>query len=409
MQYRKIAKTGDELSVLGFGAMRLPSKNGIPDEKRATEQIRYTIDHGINFIDTAIAYMNEPLVGRILGDGYREKVKIATKIPPWKVNKPEEMEKICQIQLENFQTDHIDYYMLHGLNRSGWEKMVEFDALKFLDKMKAQGNIINAGFSFHGDKELFKEIIDSYDWDFCLIQYNYLDEENQAGHEGLKYAASKGIGVIVMEPFRGGNLTRNIPPEVQEIWDQASIKRTPAEWALRWVLNHPEVTCVLSGMNEEEHINENLRISDESLPDSLAEEELELIEKVRDKYRELMKIGCTGCRYCMPCPSGVDIAKCFETYDSMHIFGDKKLQSQVMYSVALGVFNEGREAYASKCIKCGKCEKHCPQELPIIDLLDDVSSDMEGLVTKVVPPLFKVYLAIDRFMTGRRTGKTEGG
>lgn len=402
MLYRKIEKTGDELSVLGFGAMRLPTKNGRPDEKRATEQIRYAINQGVNFVDTAIAYMNEPLIGRILGDGYREKVKLATKIPPWKVNNPEDLEKTCNIQLENFQTDYIDYYMLHGLTSPGWKKMLEFDALKFLDNMKAQGKIINTGFSFHGDKELFKEIVDAYDWDFCLIQYNYLDEENQAGREGLEYAASKGMGVLIMEPFRGGNLTRNIPPEVQKIWDQASVKRTPAEWALRWVLNHPEVTCVLSGMNEEDHIKENLRIADEALPNSLTEEELERVGKVRDKYRELMKIGCTGCRYCMPCPVGVDIARCFESYDSMHIFGNK-METQIMYALGLGVFHEGEVAYASKCIKCGKCEKHCPQELPIREHLDDVSRDVEGVITKVLPPLFKVYLAFDRFQTGRRT------
>jgi predicted aldo/keto reductase-like oxidoreductase len=408
MQYRKIEKTGEELSVLGFGAMRLPTKNGRPDEKRATEQIRYAIDHGVNFIDTAIAYMNEPLVGRILGDGYREKVKLATKIPPWKVKNPEEMEKVFQIQLENFNTDHIDYYMLHGLTAPGWEKMLKFGALEFLDKLKSQGKIKNAGFSFHGDKDLFKEIVEAYDWDFCLIQYNYLDEENQAGKEGMEYAAAKGMGVLIMEPFRGGNLTRKIPPEVQEIWDQAPVKRTPAEWALRWVLNHPEVTCVLSGMNEEKHIEENLRIADEALPNSLTEEELELVGKVRDKYRRLMKIGCTGCRYCMPCPAGVDIARCFESYDSMHIFGDKT-QTKIMYAIGLGVFHEGEIAYASKCIKCGKCEKHCPQNLPIMDLLDDVSGEMEGVITRVLPPIFKVYLAIDRFMMGRRTGKSEGG
>lgn len=405
MLYRKIKKTGDELSVLGFGAMRLPTKNGRPDEKRATEQIKYSIDHGVNFIDTAIAYMNEPLVGRILGDGYREKVKLATKIPPWKVNKPEELETICDVQLENFNTDYIDYYMLHGLNAPGWKKMLEFDALTFLDKMKAEEKIINAGFSFHGDKDLFKEIVDAYDWDFCLIQYNYMDEENQAGREGLEYAAAKGMGVLIMEPFRGGNLTKKIPPEVQEIWDQAPVKRTPAEWALRWVLNHPGVTCVLSGMNEEEHIQENLGIAEEALPNSLTDEELELIGKVRDKYRELMKTGCTGCRYCMPCPEGVDIARCFEIYDSMHIFGDNKLVSQATYTMSLGIFQEDEVAYASKCTKCGKCEKHCPQDLPIRELLDDVSGEMEGIITKVIPPLMSVYLAFDRFMIGRRTTK----
>lgn len=402
MLYREIEKNGDELSVLGFGAMRLPTNNGRADEKRATEQIRYAIDHGVNYIDTAIAYMNEPLVGRALGDGYREKVKIATKLPPWNVNKAKDMENIFKVQLENFNINYIDYYMLHGLNHPGWEKMLKFGALEFLDRLKSEGKIINAGFSFHGDKELFKEIVDSYDWDFCMIQYNYLDEKNQAGKEGLEYAAEKGLGIIIMEPFRGGNLTKNIPSEVEDIWNQAEIKRTPAEWALRWILNHPEVTCVLSGMNEEEHIKENLRIADEALPNSLKSEELELVEKVRDKYRDLMKIGCTGCQYCMPCPAGVDIARCFEFYDSTYIFGNKRM-NQLQYALGLGVFHEG--AYASKCIKCGKCEKHCPQDLPIMDLLDDVSGDMEGVLTKVVPPVFKFYLAINGRIMGRKAKK----
>lgn len=406
MLYRKIEKTGDELSVLGFGAMRLPTKNGMADEKRSTEQIRYAIDHGVNFIDTAIAYMNEPMIGRILSDGYRKKVKLATKIPPWKVNKPKDLDTIFNIQLENFNTDYIDYYMLHGLNAYGWEKLLEFGALKFLDKLKAKGKIKYAGFSFHENKKLFKEIVDAYDWDFCLIQYNYLDEENQAGKEGLEYAAAKGMGVLIMEPFRGGNLTQNIPPEVQEIWDQAPVKRTPAEWALRWILNHPGVTCVLSGMNEEKHIEENLHIAEEALPNSLTDEELDLVDKVRDKYRELMKTGCTGCRYCMPCPTGVDIAKCFEYYDSMYALGENKMLSQGKYALGLGVMNVEKAAYASNCIKCGKCEAKCPQELPIMDLLDDVSGEMEGIVTRVFPPIFRLYVAFDRFMIGRKTNKT---
>ena len=402
MLYRKIENNGDELSVLGFGAMRLPSKNGRIDEKRATEQIRYAIDHGVNYIDTAAAYMNEPLVGRALSEGYRERVKIATKLPPWSVDKPGDLENIFKVQLENFKTDHIDYYMLHALNRTNWEKMLELNALEFLDEIKGDGRIINAGFSFHGDKDTFKEIVDAYDWDFCLLQFNYLDEENQAGLEGLKYAADNGLAIIVMEPFRGGNLTRNVPPEVEEIWNKAEVKRTPAEWALRWVLNHPEVTCVLSGMNEEEHIKENIRIADEALPNSLTEDELELIGQVRDKYRDLMKTGCTGCRYCMPCPMGVDIARCFEMYDTAQMFVQNKRQTQLLYTVALGVIHGGKPAYASNCIKCGKCEKHCPQELPIMELLDDVSDDMEGILTKVVPPLYKIYLRFERFRTGRK-------
>jgi uncharacterized protein len=407
MQYRKIEKNGDQLSVLGYGAMRLPTKNGRTDEKRAIEQIRYAIDHGVNYLDTAIMYMNEPLVGRALKDGYREKVKLATKLPPWTVNKEEDLRNTFKVQLENFKIPYIDYYMLHGLNRANWEKMLEFNALEFLDEIKKQEKILNAGFSFHGDKDIFKEIIDAYDWDFCMIQYNFLDEKNQAGTEGLKYAASKGIPVIVMEPFRGGNLTRNVPEEIQAIWDEAEVKRSPAEWSLRWVLNHPEVTCVLSGMNEEEHIKENIRIADEALPNSLSEDELKLIERVADKYRELMETGCTGCRYCMPCPRGVDIAKCFEIYDSAKLFNTGTIQSKVIYAAGLGVMNDGKPGFASNCTKCGKCEKHCPQELPIMDLLDDVSKEMEGPLTKVVPPIMKVFLSFQSFRNNRKAKNLE--
>jgi predicted aldo/keto reductase-like oxidoreductase len=402
--YRKVPKTGDELSVLGYGAMRLPTKNGRTDEKRATKQIRYAIDQGVNYVDTALMYMNEPLVGRILNDGYREKVKLATKLPPLSVKRQEDLEKIFNIQLENFKTDYIDYYMLHGLNRPSWDKMLSFKALKFLDELKREKKIINAGFSFHADIDLFKEIVDAYDWDFCLIQYNYLDEKNQAGTEGLEYAASKGMGIIIMEPFRGGNLTQNIPLEVMEIWDKASIKRTPAEWALRWILNHPEVTCVLSGMGKEEHIEENIRIANEALPHSLNEEELDIVSQVRDKYREIMKTGCTGCRYCMPCPAGVDIAHCFQCYDSAHIFG-KKIENQVNYAMSLAVMNQDKPAYASKCIKCGKCEEKCPQEISIMETLDKVSDEMEGIITKIFPPIAKFFLNISRKMTLRKANK----
>lgn len=407
MQYRKIEKNGDQLSVLGYGAMRLPTKNGRTDEKRAIEQIRYAIDHGVNYLDTAIMYMNEPLVGRALRDGYREKVKLATKLPPWTVNKEEDLKSTFKVQLENFKISYIDYYMLHGLNKANWNKMLDFNALEFLDEIKKQEKILNAGFSFHGDIDTFKEIIDAYDWDFCMIQYNFLDEKNQAGTEGLEYAASKDIPVIVMEPFRGGNLARNVPEEIQAIWDEAEVKRSPAEWSLRWVLNHPEVTCVLSGMNEEEHIKENIRIADEALPNSLTEDELKLVERVADKYRELMETGCTGCRYCMPCPRGVDIAKCFEVYDSAKLFNTGNIQSKVMYAAGLGVMNDGKPGFASKCTKCGKCENHCPQELPIMDLLDDVSKEMEGPLTKIIPPIFKAFLSIQSYRNNRKAKNLE--
>jgi hypothetical protein len=249
-------KTGDKLSILGFGAMRLPQLNGKIDEERSTRQIRNSIDQGVNYIDTAWPYhggASEPFLGRALGDGYREKIKLATKLPQWAVRSREDMDFYLNQQLEKLQTDHIDYYLIHSLDGPCWERIKEFGVADFLDKAKQDGRIVNAGFSFHGNREDFKGIVDGYDWDFCQIQYNYLDDKRQAGREGLEYAASKGLGVIVMEPLRGGNLAADPPTEVQAIWQEADVKRTPVEWALRWIWNQPEVTVVLSGMNEESH------------------------------------------------------------------------------------------------------------------------------------------------------------
>jgi predicted aldo/keto reductase-like oxidoreductase len=307
MLYRTMKKTGDRLSVLGFGCMRVPQKRGRIDEARATRQIRFAIDQGVNYVDTAMLYhmgANEPFLGRALGDGYREKVKLATKPLLSAIKTRQDMDRVLKAQLAMLKTDYIDYYLFHGLNGQVWKKMRKLGGRDFLDRAKGDGRIRFAGFSFHGDLEAFKEIVDDYDWDACVIQYNYLDENNQAGTEGLKYAAEKGLGVVVMEPLRGGNLAGRIPPAVQAIWDEAEVKRSPAEWALRWLWNHLEVTVVLSGMNREDHIRENLRIADEGHPNSLSERELELVRRVAETYRGLMKAGCTGCRYCMPCPSG---------------------------------------------------------------------------------------------------------
>ena len=382
MLYRKMQKNGDKLSILGFGCMRLPIKeNGTIDEERATSQIRYAIDHGVNYIDTAWSYHmgeSEPFLGRALADGYREKIKLATKLPSWVIKNQEDMDRILNAQLARLKTDHIDYYLIHGLVGILWEKMEELEVLNFLEKAKENGRIINPGFSFHGSLDDFKRIVDAYPWTFCQIQYNFLDETNQAGTEGLKYAASKGLGVIVMEPLRGGKLTNPVPPEVQELWNQAEIKRTPAEWALRWVWNHPEVTVVLSGMNEETHVKENLKIANEAYPNSLTEAELQLISKVEQKYRKLMRTGCTGCRYCIPCPSGVDIPYCFEIYDNFHLSGNEK-EAKLMYAAKPGGIIRGNvSGYASQCVECGQCEEKCPQHLDISGVLKEVAEKFEG-------------------------------
>ncbi|AAM31311.1 MULTISPECIES: aldo/keto reductase [Methanosarcina] len=382
MLYRKMPKNGDELSILGFGCMRLPMKeDGSIDEDRATRQVRYAIDHGVNYVDTAWPYhmeQSEPFLGRALADGYREKVKLATKLPSWLIKSREDMDKFLDAQLKKLNIDHIDYYLIHALVGDLWDYIEKLGIADFLDKARADGRIINAGFSFHGSGDEFKRIVDAYDWDFCQIQYNFLDEKNQAGTEGLEYAASKGLGVIIMEPLRGGYLANPVPPAVQEIWDEASTKRTAAEWALLWVWNHPEVTVVLSGMNEETHIEENLAVADKAYPNSLTEAEIQLVKKVERKYRELMKAGCTGCRYCMPCPEGVNIPLCFETYNTLYMSGNAD-ETKFMYAARLGgVLSGGEPEFASLCVQCGECLEKCPQHLDIPTILESVVEELEG-------------------------------
>ena len=413
MLYRTMPKTKDALSILGFGCMRLPQKKGQPgtgkiDEERAARQVRGAIDRGVNYLDTGMLYhmgRSEPFLGRTLADGYRERVKIATKLPPWSVRTGDDMEKILSVQLENLRTDRIDYYLLHGIVGETWRKMMDLHVLDFLDKAKKEGRILHAGFSFHGDRDLFKEIIDSYDWEFCQIQYNYLDEENQAGTAGLRYAASKGLGVVVMEPLRGGNLAKRIPA-LEKIWQESEKRRTPAEWALRWVWNHPEVTVVLSGMNDEKQIEENLRIADEAFPDSLTEKELSLVARAGETYRGLMKAGCTGCRYCMPCPSGVDIPKCFEIYNNAAMFGGTMVDRFNYIAWTSGRMG-GKPSFASLCKECGKCEKACPQHLPIPELLRDVAGSFERWWFKPAAWALEQFFAIDTWGLRRKARKSE--
>ncbi|MGV8056668.1 MAG: aldo/keto reductase [Smithellaceae bacterium] len=382
MLYRKMPKSGDELSILGFGCMRLPLKeNGTIDEERATKQVRYSIDHGVNYFDTAWPYHNgesELFLGRALADGYREKVKVATKLPSWLVENRDDMDRYLNAQLKKLSTDHIDYYLIHGLAGYLWDKVDKLGAAAFLDKAKADRRIVNAGFSFHGSKEDFKRIVDGYDWDFCQIQYNFLDEKNQAGTEGLEYASFRGLGVIIMEPLRGGNLAKMVPSAIEKIWEQAKEKRTPSEWALRWVWDRPEVTVVLSGMNEETHIEENLAIADKAYSKSLTIAELQLVKEVAQKYRELMKTDCTGCSYCMPCPAGVDIPGCFDAYNSLHMSGNVA-GNKFIYALRLsGILSGKAPGFASQCIQCGECMEKCPQNVKIPDMLEAVVKELEG-------------------------------
>jgi predicted aldo/keto reductase-like oxidoreductase len=380
MQMREIEKNGDKISALGFGAMRLPTKTGRIDKESAKKLIYDSIDNGVNFIDTAYPYhggASESFLGEILQGEYRKKVKLCTKMPSWFIKKYEDMEKYLEIQLEKLQTDYIDYYLIHSLGKGSFEKLKELGVFEFLEDAKAKGKIKNIGFSFHDNVNSFKEIIDAYNWDACLIQYNYLDEQTQAGTEGLKYAHSKGVAVFIMEPLKGGLLAGKVPERTLKIWDKSQVKRSPADWALRWVLNHPEVTCVISGMGEEEQIKENLKVANETLPNSLTGDELKLYGEVKEVYEDLMAVDCTGCGYCMPCPRGVDIPRCFEIYNHKYMFNEG-FRASFLYLGQLGGVMGGDETHAGLCTDCGKCVKACPQKIDIPERLGDVSKEMGG-------------------------------
>ena len=397
MLYRTMPRSTERLSILGYGCMRFPEKGGKIDEVQAEKQMRRAIEQGVNYYDTAMPYhmgASEPFLGKVLSkDGLRNKVFLATKLPPWSVHSRADMDRLLDIQLKNLQTDHIDYYLIHNLTGHTWQHMRSQGVLHFLEQAKQDGRIRFAGFSFHGDKNVFPEIVDAWNWDFCQIQYNFLDEQTQAGTAGLEYAAKKGLGIIIMEPLRGGNLATRIPDEVQKTWDAAPTRRTPVEWALRWIWNRPEVTLVLSGMNQDEHVEENLRIASAALPKSLTDAELQTVSTVARTYRRLMQVGCTGCQYCLPCPAGVNIPACFEVFNAHTLFKDK--QASMMYMIRLGGLL-GKPAKASQCSSCGACVKKCPQSLPIPQLLKQVASTFEGRGMKLKLWVFRFFLKAKR-------------
>ncbi len=384
MLYRDVPKNGDKLSVLGYGCMRLPVRMQSIHQKLAERQILYAMDQGVNYFDTAYPYHNgksEPFVGKVLSKNRcRDEVKIATKLPHWMAQSKEDMDRILDNQLSRLKTDRIDYYLIHALNGELWETARRSGVIQFMDGALKKGKIVNAGFSFHGLAEEFNGIVDDYDWTFCQIQYNFLDTRNQAGTAGLKYAASKDMAVIIMEPLRGGNLAKTPPPSVRDIWARADHRKTPVAWSLGWIWNHPEVTVVLSGMNNDDHITENLALAEKALPGSFSEKEVDLVEEAAAEFRRVMRIGCTGCQYCMPCPSGVNIPSCFECYNSKHAFKDKS--AKMMYLFQNGGMVTDKVTMASMCVQCGQCLEKCPQNLPIPDLLKEVEADMEGFMTK---------------------------
>jgi len=383
MLYRTFGKTGRSVSILGFGCMRLPltdpAKPETIDETAAARLLDIAIEKGVNYVDTAYPYhaavpftpgQSELFVGNYLKGGKRDKVYLATKLPSWAIQTREDCDKYLNEQLTRLQTDHIDFYLVHCVMKQFWGNLKNARVFEFLDSAIKDGRIRYAGFSFHDELPLFKEVVDSYPWSFCQIQYNFMDEQYQAGRAGLEYAAGKGLGLAVMEPLRGGSLTGKIPPAIQNLWDQAEIHRSPAAWAFRSVWNHPGVSVVLSGMNQEKHVRENLEIAETGLPNSLSTAELKTIEAVRNEYRSRMKVDCTACKYCMPCPAGVNIPGCFSALNNAAMFEDIGA-AKVGYRVFVG------EGKASKCVECGKCAVKCPQHIPIPMKLKEVVATLE--------------------------------
>ena len=375
MKYRPMGKLGIKSSAFGLGCMRFngaASGDSVIDEQKAVSLIRRAIDGGVTYIDTAYVYLDktsEIVLGKALQDGYRDKVTIATKVPPDLVNSRADLEAILAEELKKLQTDHIDFYLMHAMNKQKWEHMKAIGAPQFFDDMKKEGTIRYKCFSFHGPYEEFEYILNDWDWDMCQIQYNYMDINNQAGTKGLELAGSKGIPVVIMEGLLGGRLA-NAPDNVQALYDAFPVKRSPVEWAFRWLCNHPEVSVVLSGCNEAEQIDENLRIFDTVDTGIMSAEELELMNNVRAAYISRTKIGCTGCRYCMPCPNGVNIPGVFSVWNNVSLYGIDPKDDWGFRMIM------DKDAGADKCLACGACETACPQHLNIIDSLSTAWSEL---------------------------------
>ena len=377
MKYRTMGKLGIQSSAFGLGCMRFNGKasgDSTIDEQKAISLIRKAIDGGVNYIDTAYVYLDktsEIVLGKALLDGYRDKVTIATKVPPDLVNSRADLERVLDEELKKLQTDHIDFYLMHAMNRQKWEHMKSIGAREFFDDMKKAGKIRYKCFSFHSSYEEFEYILNDWDWDMCQIQYNFMDIDNQAGTKGLELAGSKGIPVVIMEGLLGGRLA-SAPDNVQALYDAFPVKRSPVEWAFRWLCNHPEASVVLSGCNEAEQIDENLRIFDTVDTGIMDEAELKLMDDVRAAYISRTKIGCTGCRYCMPCPNGVNIPGLFSVWNNQSLYNiDPKTDWQ------FGIILK-QNGGADQCLACGACEAACPQHLNIIDSLASAWKDLKA-------------------------------
>lgn len=380
MQYRTLGKSAVKVSTLGFGCMRLPIVGedvGNIDKAATKKLLSRAFELGVNYVDTAYVYHNgnsESVIGECIEElGMRSKILLATKMPVWDVHNRADMQKFFDEQCKNLRTDYLDFYLLHTLNKIYWPQVRDAGVLDFLADMQAQGRIRHSGFSFHDDVSIFKEIVDAHPWEFCQIQYNYLDEELQAGTEGLHYAAARDIGVVIMEPLRGGNLAQTPPADIQQVWDSCPVKRSPADWALRWLLDKPEVSVILSGLNNESHLEENARVCAEHLPGTLSPVEQQAIATVAELYSTRFPVPCTGCRYCMPCPSGVNIPAIFNVYNQFSLFGNRQWCAG-MYNFAMASTHER----ADNCVECGQCEESCPQQIAIIEKLKEAHKVLEA-------------------------------
>ena len=376
MQYRT-DKYGNQLSILGFGCMRFPTKAGRIDMAETEAEIMTAIENGVNYFDTAYIYPgSEAALGEILErNGVRDRVYIATKLPHYLIKSKEGMEKLFREELRRLRTDHVDYYLMHMLTDTDtWERMRGLGIEEWLAEKKACGEIRQVGFSYHGNSDMFCKLLDAWDWDFCQIQYNYMDEHSQAGRRGLHYAHGKGIPVVIMEPLRGGKLVTRLPEEAKQIFANFKIRRTPAQWAFRWLWNQPEVTVVLSGMNSDEMVRDNIQTASSVQVGELGQEEETMLRQVVQAIHAKMKVGCTGCGYCMPCPKNVDIPGTFAAYNRRYQEG--KFWSFVDYVICTML--RKNSTTASNCVRCGKCETHCPQHIPIREKLQEAQKELEG-------------------------------
>lgn len=374
MEYRPFRNLGFQTSILGIGCMRLPlqkqpdgtTDSAKIDEAEAIKLIRYGIDQGVNYVDTAYPYHggnSEFVVAKALSDGYREKVKLATKMPVWEVKTAEDFDRLLNRQLEKLGTTWIDFYLLHALHQESWDNVRNLGVLDFLDRAKKDGRIRHAAFSFHDELPVFKQIIDSYTWDMCQIQLNILDENYQAGLEGMRYASERGIGIVVMEPLRGGALANRIPTDIQAVWNEAGQSRSAVEWALRWLANIPQINVILSGASTLDQMKDNLRIFAATKPHCLSEEELALVSRVQAMYKNKIRVNCTGCEYCLPCPAGVAIPDVFRNYNNSFLFEDFEGCAANYQKLA----KDGKDA--SLCVSCGACESACPQNIAVMSKL----------------------------------------